>query len=124
MSATIVESLATLRQHVRALEERAEAAEGKLDIIKRRLEGEPDDSLAVEYGGTGWESDPVVLAVSELQNVTLVVRQMYFARLRKYAQLEAQTGLVVMSRAQISNTRGDHNDAKNYDIEFGVRGSA
>lgn len=102
MSATITENLAVLRQHVRALEERAEAAEGKLDIIKRRLEGEPDDSLAIDYGGTGWESDPVVLAVSELQNVNLVVRRMYLVRLRKYEQLEACMGLVAMCRVQIS----------------------
>ena len=101
MSATIAENLALLRQHIRALEERAEAAEGKLDIIKRRLEGEPDDSLAIDYGGTGWENDPVVLAVSDLQKVNLVVRQMYFIRLRKYAQLEALMGLVTMCRAQI-----------------------
>lgn len=101
MSQTIAENLALLRRHIRTLEERAEAAEGKLDIIKRRLEGEPDDSLAVEYGGTGWESDPVVLAVSELQNVTLVVRQMYFARLRKYERLEACMGLLAMCRPQV-----------------------
>lgn len=101
MSATIAENLAMLRQHIRALEERAEAAEGKLDIIRRRLEGEPDDSLAVDYGGTGWENDPAVLAVSNLQDVNLVVRRMYFIRLRKYAQLEALMGLVTMCRVQI-----------------------
>lgn len=101
MSATIAENLAALRQHIRALEERAEAAEGKLDIIRRRLEGEPDDSLAVDYGGTGWENDPAVRAVSILQDVNLVVRQMYFIRLRKYAQLEALMGLVTMCRVQI-----------------------
>src|SRR5574340_414874 len=101
VSATIAENLAALRQHIRALEERAEAAEGKLDIIRRRLEGEPDDSLAVDYGGTGWENDPAVRAVSILQDVNLVVRQMYFIRLRKYAQLEALMGLVTMCRVQI-----------------------
>lgn len=101
MSATIAQNLDLLRSHVAALEARAEAAEGKLDIIKRRLEGEPDDSLAIDYGGTGWENDPVVLAVSDLQNVNLVVRQMYFIRLRKYAQLEARMGLVTMCRVQI-----------------------
>ena len=101
MSQTIAENLALLRRHIRTLEERAEAAEGKLDIIKRRLEGEPDDSLAIDYGGTGWENDPVVLAVSDLQNVNLVVRRMYFIRLRKYEQLEACMGLVTMCRAQI-----------------------
>lgn len=101
MSATIAENLAVLRQHVRALEERAEAAEGKLDIIRRRLEGEPDDSLAADYGGTGWENDPAVLAVSNLQDVNLVVRRMYFIRLRKYARLEALMGLVTMCRVQI-----------------------
>lgn len=101
MSATITENLALLRQHIRALEERAEAAEGKLDIIKRRLEGEPDDSLAIDYGGTGRENDPVVRAVSDLQKVNLLVRRMYFIRLRKYTRLEACMGLVTMCRAQI-----------------------
>ena len=101
MSATIAENLAVLRQHIRALEERAEAAEGKLDIIKRRLEGEPDDSLAIDYGGTGWESDPVVLAVSELRQANLTVMGMYLVRLRKYEQLEACMGLVAMCRVQI-----------------------
>ena len=101
MSATIAENFAALRQHIRALEERAEAAEGKLDIIQRRLEGEPDDSLAIDYGGTGWENDPVVRAVSDLQKVNLVVRRMYFIRLRKYTRLEACMGLVTMRRAQI-----------------------
>ena len=101
MSQTITENLALLRQHIRALEERAEAAEGKLDIIKRRLEGEPDDSLASDYGGTGWESDPVVLAVAELQQENVTVEGMYFIRLRKYARLEACMGLVTMCRAQI-----------------------
>ena len=101
MSQTIAENLALLRWRIRTLEERAEAAEGKLDIIKRRLAGEPDDELAVDYGGTGWESDPVVLAVSDLQKVNLVVRRMYFIRLRKYTRLEACMGLVTMCRAQI-----------------------
>ena len=101
MSVSIAQNLERLRQHVAALEARAEAAEGKLDIIKRRLEGEPDDSLAIDYGGTGWENDPVVLAVSDLQKVNLVVRRMYFIRLRKYTRLEACMGLVTMCRAQI-----------------------
>jgi len=102
VSATITENLAVLRQHIRALEERAEAAEGKLDIIKRRLEGEPDDELAIDYGGTGWESDPTVLAVARQSRVGLLLRRMYFARLRKYERLEACMGLVAMCRAQIS----------------------
>ena len=101
MSATIAENLALLRQHIRALEERAEAAEGKLDIIKRRLEGEPDDSLAIDYGGTGWENDPAVRAVEELLLVATTVRGMYFSRLRKYAQLKARMGLLAMWRVQI-----------------------
>ena len=101
MSLTIAENLGVLKAHVTALEARAEAAEGKLDLIKRRLEGEPDDSLAVDFGGTGWENDPVVRAVSDLQKVNLVVRRMYFSRLRKYARLEAQMGLVTMCRVQI-----------------------
>ena len=120
MTQTITENLALLRQRVHALEERAEAAEGKLDLIKRRLEGEPDDSLAVDFGGTGWENDPVVWAVCELQLVNTTLQGMYFSRLRKYAQLEARMGLLRMSRAQIGIAKGDHNDAKNYDIELSI----
>ena len=103
MSRTMTENFALLRQHVRALEERAAAAEGKLDIIKRRLEGEPDDSLAIDYGGTQWEEDPTVLAVDELMTVALTVRGMYFSRLRKYMRLRAQTGLLQMQRVQIED---------------------
>ncbi len=109
MSQTITESLALLRQHVRALEERAEAAEGKLDIIERRLEGEPDDELAIDFGGTGWDNDPTVLAVDELTHVARTLRGMYFSRLRKYARLEAQMGLVTMCRVQIE---GPHDNAQ------------
>ena len=109
MSQTITENLALLRQRVHALEERAEAAEGKLDLIKRRLEGEPDDSLAIDYGGTGWEEDPTVLAVDELTHVARTLRGMYFSRLRKYARLEAQMGLVTMCRVQIE---GPHDNAQ------------
>lgn len=101
MSATITENLDLLRQHIRALEARAEAAEGKLDIIKRRLAGEPDDELAVDFGGTGWENDRAVRAVRELQLVNTTLRGMYFSRLRKYEQLEARMGLVTMCRVQI-----------------------
>ena len=109
MSQTITENLALLRRHIRALEERAEAAEGKLDIIKRRLAGEPDDELAVDFGGTGWENDPVVRAVCELQLVNTTLRGMYFSRLRKYEQLEARMGLAVMHRVQIE---GPHDNAQ------------
>lgn len=105
MSATIAQSLDLLRSHAAALEARAEAAEGKLDLIKRRLEGEPDDSLAVDFGGTGWEDDPTVLAVDELTHVARTLRGMYFSRLRKYAQLEARMGLVTMFRVQIEGPR-------------------
>lgn len=42
---------------------------GKLDIVRRYLEGEGQDgdcgSLAVDYGGTGWENDPVCHAAFE-----------------------------------------------------------
>ena len=103
MSRTMAENFALLRQHVRALEERAAAAEGKLDIIRRRLEGEPDDSLAIDCGGTKWEEDPTVLAVDELMTVALTVRGMYFSRLRKYMRLRAQTGLLQMQRVQIED---------------------
>ena len=109
MSQTITENLALLRQHVAALGARAEAAEGKLDIIKRRLAGELDDELAIDYGGTGWESDPIVLAVSELQQASETLEHMYFSRLRKYKQLEAQMGLAVMCRVQIE---GPHDNAQ------------
>lgn len=30
-------------------------------MVKRRLEGEPDDSLATDCGGTKWEEDPIHL---------------------------------------------------------------
>lgn len=100
---TINDHLASLRKHVAALTARAEAAEGKLDIIKRRLEGEPDDSLAIDYGGTKWEEDPTVRAVEELMTVALTVRGMYFARLRRYMQLRAQMGLLQMQRVQIED---------------------
>lgn len=43
-----------------------EAAEGKLDIILRATRGEPDDELAADYGGTGWENDPAVRGVYAL----------------------------------------------------------
>ena len=109
MSATITENLALLRQHIRALEARAEAAEGKLDIIKRRLEDEPDDSLAIDYGGTGWENDPAVRAVEELQEETVAAIGMYYSRLRKYLRLKAQMGLVRMCRVQIE---GPHDNAQ------------
>ena len=120
MSLTIAENLGVLKAHVTALEARAEAAEGKLDLIKRRLEGEPDDSLAVDFGGTGWEYDPVVLAVEALAHVARTLQGMYFSRLRKYERLEARMGLLRMSRAQIGIAKGDHNDAKNYDIELSI----
>lgn len=120
MSATIAQNLDLLRAHVAALEARAEAAEGKLDIIKRRLAGDPDDELAVDYGGTGWDNDPAVRAVYELQLVNTTLRGMYSSRLRKYAQLEARMGLLQMSRTQIGIAKGDHNDAKNYDIELSI----
>lgn len=100
---TINDHLARLRKHVADLTARAEAAEGKLDIIKRRLEGESYDSLAVDYCGTKWEEDPAVLAVDELMTVGRTVRDMYFSRLRKYMQLQAQTGLLQMQRVQIED---------------------
>lgn len=42
-----------------------------------------------------------MLAVAELQQVSVTVGRMYFSRLRKYAQLEARMGLVAMCRVQI-----------------------
>ena len=110
-SVTIAQNLGLLRSHVAALEARAEAAEGKLDIIKRRLAGEPDDELAIDFGGTGWENDPVVRAVCELQLVNTTLRGMYFSRLRKYEQLEARMGLLTMCRVQIE---GPHDVAWGY----------
>ena len=100
---TIDDTVARLRKHLAEYSARAEAAEGKLDIIKRRLEGEPDDSLAIDYGGTKWEEDPTVLAVDELMTVALTVRGMYFARLRRYMQLRAQMGLLQMQRVQLED---------------------
>ena len=43
-----------------------EVAKGKLDIILRVSRGEPDDELAVDYGGLGLENDPAVLGVYDL----------------------------------------------------------
>lgn len=42
--------------------------QAKLDICKRYAQGEAHDPvhLAVDYGGTGWESDPACMAVGEL----------------------------------------------------------
>ena len=70
MSQTITENLAVLRQHIRALEERAEAA--------------------------GQE-------VEELTTANQTLAHMYFSRLRKYARLEAQMGLLQMQRVQIED---------------------
>ena len=100
---TINDHLAILRKHVVDLTARAEAAEGKLDTIKRRLEGEGDDELAIDYGGTKWEEDPAVRAVEELMAITLTVRSMYFARLHRYMQLRAQMGLLQMQRVQLED---------------------
>jgi hypothetical protein len=37
-----------------------ERLRGVLDIIVRENAGEPDDELAIEYGGTGYEKHPAV----------------------------------------------------------------
>lgn len=100
---TIDDTVARLRKHLAEYSARADAAEGKLDIIKRRLEGEGDDELAIDYGGTKWEEDPVVRAVEELMTVALTVRSMYFARLHRYMQLRAQMGLLQMQRVQLED---------------------
>ncbi len=42
---------------------RAEAAEAGLDIIDRSMHGEYDDTLANDYGGTGYEQQPVVKSI-------------------------------------------------------------
>lgn len=39
---------------------------GKLDIIKRTIEHDEDALLANDYGGTGWELDPIVEMVRSL----------------------------------------------------------
>lgn len=52
-----------------SFEARIRELEGKLDICKRTAEGESaysPASLAVDYGGTGWEYDPAVKAVTQL----------------------------------------------------------
>ena len=100
---TIDDTVARLRKHLAEYSARADAAEGKLDIIKRRLEGEGDDELAIDYGGTKWEEDPTVRAVEELMTAALTVRSMYFARLRRYMRLRAQMGLLQMQRVQLED---------------------
>ena len=57
---------ATWEMKCRDLQAELEAAKGKLDIILRVSRGEPDDELAVDYGGLGWENDPAVLGVYNL----------------------------------------------------------
>ena len=47
--------------------------QGICDIIRREIAGEPPDSLAADYGGTGWEKDPTVVAVRKL----LVIAQLH-----------------------------------------------
>lgn len=39
-----------------------EALEGALDIVRRVLEGDTGDWLAADYGGTGYEKHPAVVA--------------------------------------------------------------
>jgi len=47
---------------VETLKARVEEAEGCLDIIHRENAGEPDDSIASDYGGTGWEKQLSVMS--------------------------------------------------------------
>ena len=79
-----------------------EAAKGKLDIILRVSRGEPEDELAIDYGGLGWENDPAVLGVYDLiaelkhvkgeRNSALELRDMWRAQLDKeQAKLAALT---------------------------------
>jgi hypothetical protein len=56
-----------LTQDLECMKERAEAAEGKLDIILRENAGESGSDLAAEYGGTGWEKDPAVSTTRKLR---------------------------------------------------------
>jgi hypothetical protein len=41
--------------------------DGTLDIIQRICAGEDDSLLALDYGGTGWETHPAVKAVYKLR---------------------------------------------------------
>jgi hypothetical protein len=50
-----------LLQQVTHLTQQQECLKGQLDIIVRELEGEGDDWLANDYGGTGWEKLPSVV---------------------------------------------------------------
>lgn len=56
-----------LEASINEMKARAEAAEGKLDIIVRETNGEPDDELAIDYGGTGWETSEPVKVVRALR---------------------------------------------------------
>lgn len=59
--------LEELKSEVAKLRLRAEEAEGKLDIIWRENNDEPDDLLAIDYGGTGWEKAPAVESTRRLR---------------------------------------------------------
>jgi hypothetical protein len=37
--------------------------EGVLDIVERTVSREDDDSIAIDYAGTGWERHPAVTAI-------------------------------------------------------------
>ena len=59
--------ISELEAHIRELE-------GKLDICKRYAEGEGRDPvyLAIDYGGTGWETDPACVAVGALASTNIL----------------------------------------------------
>jgi len=57
-----------LQAELTRLKVEIEALKGKLDIIKRESEGEDETELAIQYGGTGWEKDPAVVAARNLRS--------------------------------------------------------
>lgn len=59
---------AQLEARIKELEAKNAELEAKLDICKRYAEGEVHDpiDLAIDYGGTGWETDPACVAIANL----------------------------------------------------------
>lgn len=56
------------------LQRELEKATGQLDIITRENAGEPDDSLAVDFGGLGWENHPAIESTRTLRKAHTTLR--------------------------------------------------
>lgn len=71
-------------------------AEGILDIIVRENQGEPDEDLAIEYGGTAYEKHPAV-------QTTRVIRQRCKDLEQKLLAADAASPRVLALEAWIQN---------------------